>query len=157
MWLIRHMHLGEDGIHVADTDIPLSPEKDARYEQDLHDVATLYCGGSGGFWLAYAYNAPVGYVGAQQIGQGAELRRMYVHHAYRRNGIGLRLCGALLEHCDRMGITAIELWTARDGAGRRLYENLGFQQTETPGPGFESVVEHTGYTPGANEIRMRKS
>ena len=37
---------------------------------------------------------------------------------------------ALVVHSRIQGVHAIELWTALNGPGRRLYQALGFRETE---------------------------
>jgi hypothetical protein len=39
-------------------------------EWDYHRIGEVYLRGSGGFWLAWAGDAPVGHVGAQDLGVG---------------------------------------------------------------------------------------
>ncbi|HZO88610.1 MAG TPA: GNAT family N-acetyltransferase, partial [Chthonomonadaceae bacterium] len=94
-------------------------------------------------------------VGGQDIGGAVELRRMYVRQDFRRRGIGRDLVKALVAHCGAQGVPVIELWTAREGAGRKLYESIGFQMVANPGEAFANVEAVTGYTPGEDEIRMR--
>jgi GNAT superfamily N-acetyltransferase len=166
LWQLVHAHLAEHGIVLDSEDIsPIpaqAPEHIDRsgYEWDLEYIGAVYLRGAGGFWLAWDGETPVGHVGAQDLGGtdgcvGVELRRMYVRAEYRRRGIGTRLVQALIEHCATQGARAIELWTARDGLGRRLYAGLGFCRTDRPGPGYERVEAETGYRPGPDEIRMR--
>ena len=49
----------------------------------------------------------------------------------------------------------VELWTAQAGAGRKLYESTGFHAVDAPGSEFANVAIIIGWTPGADEIRMR--
>jgi GNAT superfamily N-acetyltransferase len=165
MWQLVGAHLAEHGIVLDPGDVispipPQTPEQiDRSYpEWDMEYIGPVYLRGAGGFWLAWWGDTPVGHVGAQGLGKATvcvELRRMYVRAEYRRRGIGTRLVRALIEHCATQGVQAIELWTARDGLGRRLYAGLGFYPTDGPGPGYERVEQETGYRPGADEIRMR--
>ncbi len=62
----------------------------------------------------------------------------------------------LTAHGAANGASAVELWTARHGPGRRLYESLGFRETPGPGEAFRGVIARTGYEPGEDEIRMRR-
>jgi GNAT superfamily N-acetyltransferase len=166
MWQLVHAHLAEDDIILGPEDItPIPPQMPEHIDRSLHEwdmeyIGPVYLRGAGGFWLAWWEDTPAGHVGAQDLGGpdgcvGVELRRMYVRAEYRRRGIGTRLVRALIEHCTAKGARAIELWTARDGLGRRLYAGLGFCRTDQPGPGHERVEEETGYQPGPDEIRMR--
>jgi GNAT superfamily N-acetyltransferase len=157
LWQLRFCHLAEQGIHLPLAAIPPQPtavdQSDAEW--DYHQMAAVYLQGAGGFWLAYQAGLPVGHIGGQAIGRGVELRRMYVRATFRRRGIGQQLVKTLVEHCRKQGVTVIELWTAPDGAGRKLYETLHFQQVDQPGKAFVNLRAVTGYTPGPAEIRMR--
>jgi len=137
--------------------LPAGPEQVDRSdpEWDYHRIAEVYLQGAGGFWLAHWEDVPVGHVGGQDIGGAVELRRMYVRQDFRRRGIGRDLVKALVAHCGAQGVPVIELWTAREGAGRKLYESIGFQMVANPGEAFANVEAVTGYTPGEDEIRMR--
>jgi GNAT superfamily N-acetyltransferase len=161
LWAVRLAHLAELGVVLDPTAIPERPEPGApdssdEYEWDLHHIDRVYLRGAGNFWLAWRCDLPVGYVGGQEIGDGAmELRRMYVNATYRRRGIGTSLVRALIAHAQAHGVHAIELWTAPDGPGRPLYEQLGFRETAGPGIEFREVAARSRYTPGTDEIRMR--
>ena len=158
-------HLAEHGILLDPEAIepprPVPEQIDkSEHEWDLEYLDVSYLRGAGGVWLAWDGEKPVGHVGAQDLGGtdvcvGVELRRMYVRAEYRRRGIGTRLVQTLIEHCAAKGARAIELWTARDGLGRLLYDGLGFVRTDQPGPEYEGVEAETGYRPGLDEIRMR--
>jgi GNAT superfamily N-acetyltransferase len=164
-------HLAEHGIVVDPQENPPIPSQVSEQidrsspEWDLDYIGPVYLRGAGGFWLAWEGDTPVGHVGAQDIGGtdvpvGVELRRLYVRAEYRRRGIGTCLVQALIEHCAaRRALCcvplAIELWTAREGLGHKLYAKLGFRWTEQPGPEFARVEAETGYRPGEDEIRMR--
>ena len=153
--------LAEDGIILDSANIPKVPPKVPAYidpsdhEWDLDYIGEAYLRRAGGFWLAWHGEMPVGRVGAQDLGGVVELRRMYVMAQYRRRGAGTHLVEALIKHCMAKGVRAIELWTAKNGLGQLLYEKLGFCISDEPGPGFEDVGDLTGYSPGADEIRMR--
>lgn len=157
MWRIRLQQLSEEGIAIDVTEIPASPEAESQYDTDLHQIEQVYTNGRGGFWLAYSDEEPVGYVGLQDIGKVAELRRMYVAQSHRRQGIGRKLCEALIAHSGRNGFEAIELWTAAQGAGRRLYESLGFVVTPSREAETEQVEAITKRKRAEGEIRMRRS
>jgi GNAT superfamily N-acetyltransferase len=143
--------LAEHGIILDPEDIPEEPEDTDRDcpEWDLDHIDEVYLSGAGGFWLAWCEDIPVGQVGAQDLGGVVELRRMYVRAEYRRRGIGARLVNTLIEHCAAGDVQAIELWTAKDGPGRSLYEKQGFRKVDMKGPGFEDVDDRP------DEIRMR--
>jgi GNAT superfamily N-acetyltransferase len=80
---------------------------------------------------------------------------MYVRSEYRQRTIGACLVQALLDHCRENKVKAVELWTGGEGAGRKLYEKMGFQVTAGPGKEFPDLFYRTNYLPGEDEIRMR--
>lgn len=157
LWQLRWRQLAEHGIDLSPAALPpypaAVPEGDAEW--DYHHLAEVYLRGAGGFWLAYQGPLPVGHIGAQAIGDGIELRRMYVRADYRRRGIGQQLVVTLVTHCCNQGATIIELWTAAAGPGRRLYASVNFQPVDQHGPAFANVIAATGYRPGSDEIRLR--
>jgi GNAT superfamily N-acetyltransferase len=157
LWTIRFAQLAEHGVPVEPSEIPERPESgvEDQYEWDFHHMGDVYLRGAGNFWLAWYTVLPVGYVGGQDIGGAIELRRMYVKAAWRQRGIGTALVRALIAHSRARGVHAIELWTAPDGPGRRLYHALGFRETSGPGVEFNEIALLTRYTPGTNENRMR--
>lgn len=157
LWRLHFAHLAERGIPLTDNDIPPvpgMPENDT-YEWDLNHIDEVYLSGGGSFWIAWEGDEPVGFVGAQDLGGVAELRRMYVRAAHRRRGIGPLLVQALIAHCRSSGIRAVELWTSEADVGRKLYAHFGFQPVEQPELGFELVETATHHAPNADEIRMR--
>jgi GNAT superfamily N-acetyltransferase len=161
LWQLVLAHLAENGIVLDPEEIPAIPPQAPEhvdrsgYEWDLEYIEPVYLRGAGGFWLAWAGEMPVGHVGAQDLGKAIELRRMYVRAAYRRQGIGTCLVRTLIAHCAAQGVQAIELWTAREGLGRRLYAKMGFRRTDRPGPAYGRLEAETRYQPGEDEIRMR--
>lgn len=158
LWELRHAQLAEHGIVVPPEAIPEGPELVDRgdHEWDYHHLDSVYCCGAGGFWLAWDGEAPVGHIGAQDLGGVVELRRMYVRPEHRRRGVGSLLVRALLDYCAARGVPAVELWTAADGLGRQLYEKHGFKVVDRPVLDREDFIERTGYTPGDDEVRMRR-
>jgi len=157
LWELRHHQLAEHGIIIPPEEIPDRPLNVSRddFEWDYHHIAEVYLHGAGGFWLAWWENDPAGHIGGQDLGGVIELRRLYVHSAYRRRGIATCLVQALLDHCKTQSIKAVELWTAEDGLGRRLYEHMGFKITRAPGKEFSDLLRQTNFIPGKNQIRMR--
>jgi len=150
-------HLAEDGVILDPEEIPDKPEDTpaGSADWDLDHIDRVYLSGSGGFWLAWYGNIPIGHVGAQDLGGVIELRRMYVKAEYRRRGAGTKLVQALIKHCAAKGVRVIEIGTGENGPGRFLYEKLGFRRIDRPGTEFENVVDATEYSPGTGETRMR--
>lgn len=156
LWVLRTAQLAEAGV-VVPLDIPeigLDVPRDG-YEWEYHHMAEVFLAGAGGFWLAWVQGEPAGHAGAQDLGGVIELRNMYVRREFRRRGIGTRLVRALLDHCLAKKAAAVELWTGKDGPGRKLYESLGFRITVGPGAEYIDLVCRTNYTPGDDEIHMR--
>lgn len=157
LWELRHHQLAEVGIIVSPEEIPDEPMNVGRddYEWVLHHIDEVFLRGAGGFWLAWWEKNPAGHIGGQDFEGTIELRRMYVRAEYRRRGIATRLIQALLDHCKTQSIKAVELWTAENGLGRRLYEKMGFHITSAPGNEFSDLVYRTNFNPGKDQIRMR--
>ena len=157
MWTVRVSQLAEHGILLDPEEIPKEPRPDLddEYEWDFHHIGQVYMHGSGCFWLAWRSGRPVGYVGGQDVGGTIELRRLYVTASHRRLGVGVRLVRTLIDHARARAVPAIELWTAADGPGRRLYETLGFRETTGLGAEYAETTSRTRYVPSPDEIRMR--
>jgi GNAT superfamily N-acetyltransferase len=140
MWKLNAYQLAEYGIIIdvtiqgpPDFNLPYD-ENDERYpEMDMERIDEAYLKARGNFWIAWMDDQPVGRVGAQDMGNYVELRRMYVRNEYRRRGIGTLLVQALIDHCKKQKVRTIKLWTADDGLGRFLYAKCGFRQVELVG------------------------
>lgn len=158
LWKIQLAHLAEHGIVLGPEAIPDGPQTVGRddHEWDYYELGSVYLQGSGGFWLAWHGNDPIGHIGAQDLGGVIELRRMYVRSEHRRRGVGSLLVRALVDHCAAHGVAVVELWTGADDLGRRLYERHGFRVVERPVSGLEDFIARTGSTPGDDEVRMRR-
>lgn len=151
---LRGVQLAEHGITMDSYEIKPIPPQLPEYvdrscpEWDTDWIGVVYLSGDGGFWLAWHDGAPIGEVGAQDLGGVAELRSMFVVKEYRCRGVGTRLVNALISHCRAKGIKAIELWTAFDGLGQHLYRKCGFRKVPGRGPEFgEALVR--------DEMRLR--
>jgi GNAT superfamily N-acetyltransferase len=157
LWELERRWLAEIGLAFADDPVPEDPMEVplGDHQWDLYYIDRAYLSGRGGFWLAWLGDSPAGQVGAQDIGTGVELQRMFVLPDHRRRGVGSMLAQALTERCAAQGVGAIELWTARHGVGRPLYESLGFREVPALSPDFADVVTITRYTPSGDQIRMR--
>jgi GNAT superfamily N-acetyltransferase len=162
LWEIRRTHLAEYGIDPRQVHTPPYPtpsddggEADPHDEWDLLHPDRIYLRGAGGFWIARVGGRPVGYVGAQPLGQAVELRRMYVAASQRRRGIGMALVRALLDHCRTQRVRAVELWTEAGGVGQQLYTRFGFRIVTGKGPEFVDVQAEDRYRPSSEEVRMR--
>ena len=150
-------HLAEDGVILDPEEISDKPEDTppGTADWDLDHIDQVYLSRSGGFWLAWYGDIPMGHVGAQDLGGVIELRRMYVKAEYRRRGAGTKLVRALIKHCAAKGVRAIELWTEENGLGHFLYAKLGFYKTGKPGAEFGNLEFAIGRSTRPDEIRMR--
>jgi GNAT superfamily N-acetyltransferase len=96
-----------------------------------HDMQTIdiFMPPKGMLFLALEGQAAAGCACVRTIGsQVAELKRMYVRPAFRRQGIGRRLVSASIEAVRRQGFAALRL----DSAGfmaeaHALYRSFGFR------------------------------
>ncbi len=155
IWNLNTCQLAELGVIL---DAPITPpdftlpydESNPEYpEMDIERIDECYLKARGNFWIAWVDGEPAGNVGAQDMGEYIELRRMYVRKEYRRLGIGTLLVQALIDHCKKQKAYVIKLWTAADGPGRFLYATLGFRQVELQGEELQNRFALRG------EIRMR--
>lgn len=154
LWELRTHQLAEEGIIVAPEEVG-PPDLDSSYERDYHRIDQVYLTGTGGFWIAWWDDTPVGHIAAQDVGDGVELRHMYVRAAYRRRGIGTQLVRELIAHCAAKSVKVIELWTAHNGLGRILYEKAGFRVVDGPEMAFEKETILCPHIPSEDETRMR--
>lgn len=65
----------------------------------------------------------------------AEIQKLLVHSAYRRQGLATALMAAAEAEAQRIGRTLIVLDTEQGGVGELLYERLGYQRAGVI-PGF---------------------
>jgi GNAT superfamily N-acetyltransferase len=146
LWQLRSFQLVEQGILVDPT--PGSPDLSSPYEHDYHRIESIYLNGRGNFWIAWLGDQPVGHIGAQDMGDFIELRRMYVRDSFRRCGIGTHLVCRLIDRCGYQGVDLIKLWTDRAGPGWMLYKKLGFREVEMANEDTKWITNEKG------EIRM---
>jgi len=133
LWQLRACQLAEQGIMVDAIDIvPCRPDLNSPYERDYHRMKQVYLSSRGNFWIAWITDQPVGHIGAQDLEDYIELRRLYVRDVFRRAGIGTQLVSALLAHSKEHDVRLIKLWTDPTGPGRSLYRNFGFLEVDDP-------------------------
>ena len=86
----------------------------------------------GAFLVIYAGGKPVAGGGIKRDEDGvAEIKRMYVAPALRRQGLGRRLLEALEEKARELGYARIRLDTgARQPHARAMYERAGYHAIE---------------------------
>lgn len=147
LWELRSCQLAEEGIYIDPR--PGPPDLDSPYEQDYHRIEQVYLADRGNFWIARIGRQPAGHIGAQDMGDFLELRRLYVRQAFRRQRIGTQLVQALIAHACQQGVCTVELWTAVDGPGLYLYQRMDFQPVMPLNPRQAFLRDAQG------EIRMR--
>ena len=100
-------------------------------DRDLFDLEAFYEDGAFDV-LVSADGDIMGTVGLKPIRPGVcELRKMYLKNAYRGRGYGQRLLRHAIEKAGALGMSRIELETARvlkEAIG--LYEKFGFQSID---------------------------
>lgn len=70
-----------------------------------------------------------GYVGSQSVMGESDMMNLAVDPAFRRQGVGQSLVGALIEALDRRGNHCLSLEVrASNAPALALYQNLGFAQ-----------------------------
>ncbi len=86
-----------------------------------------------GFWIARYRGEVVGMIGVQKTAENAaEIRRLRVHEAYRRRGIGTRLIETAITFCQRHGYlkVVLDVRIEREPA-IKLFEKFGFIHSRT--------------------------
>lgn len=104
-------------------------------QPDLHDIASFYQQGRGGFWVALEGDRDdtvVGTIALLDIGNGdGALRKMFVaaSHRGKEYGTAARLLDTLLTHAGTHGMRRIWLGTTdKFLAAHRFYDKHGFEQ-----------------------------
>ena len=125
---------------------------------DLIDIHQTYRqSGAGNFWVVSDNGKVVGCIGALRLASDHyELRRMYVHPAYRGHRIAQRLLATLFDWSARNGVAHLWLETHEAWhAAHHIYEKHGFRPVsrEQLPPEFPVVRVATGFyhramTPG---------
>jgi len=107
-------------------------------EPDLLEIATAFGERDGRFWVAVEGDSPtaparrvVGCVGYQPSSPAvAEVKKLYVDAAHRRQGIGERLLAEVLRVATEQGQSVVECWSdTRFSEGHAFYERHGFVAT----------------------------
>ena len=88
---------------------------------------------NGSVWLVESADTdqPVGYLVMWRVADRIEIVDLLVHGDWRRNGIAQWLVQTAIAIGSARGVRAISLEVRQDNtAARRLYEQLGFEQTD---------------------------
>jgi carbonic anhydrase len=110
-----------------------------NFEEEVAALPGGYSPPQGRLLLALMADEPVGCVGVRRLAEGiCEMKRLYVRAAFRRAGLGRKLCGRLVEEARLSGYSAMRLDTVPSMTEAiALYESLGFQRI---GPYRENPV-----------------
>lgn len=124
---------------------------------ELRRIATSFARWGGRFWVAESEGRVVGSIGwspapaptgtlpgeapiAERSGPGAggaarggiELRKLYVDAAFRRQGLGARLCDLVEADARARGAAFVELWSdTRFVTAHRFYDRRGYVRGTT--------------------------
>jgi GNAT superfamily N-acetyltransferase len=124
--MIVHLH----GVHYAreyGLDVTFEPYV-------AKPLADFVLSGAGRLWLVEEHgNGIVGSIAAVDAAAGqSQLRWFLLAPEARGTGLGRRLLTTALDYCRQRGMSHIFLWSFADlHAALRLYEQAGFQVTET--------------------------
>lgn len=99
------------------------------FDRDLTDIATHYLARGGMFSVLLEGDDVVGTVAAVAHGDECEIKRLYLHPAYRGQGHGRRLLQHIVDWAAAQGFRRVTAWSdVRLTASHPVYERLGFQR-----------------------------
>jgi ribosomal protein S18 acetylase RimI-like enzyme len=99
-------------------------------ERELDSLRETYGPPTGGVLLARIGGEAVGGVAFRDLGDGScEMKRLFVPDRYQGQGIGRRLCLAVLDAAESNGYAFMRLDTGfHNDEARAMYESLGFRE-----------------------------
>jgi ribosomal protein S18 acetylase RimI-like enzyme len=101
-----------------------------HFEDEIAAIETLYAPPRGALLLLRRGGEPVGCVGLRQLGNDAEMKRLYVIPAARRHGAGRALVEAICDKARELGYRRIFLDTLPSMVeAQTLYCSIGFVET----------------------------
>ncbi|KAG8453351.1 hypothetical protein GDO86_000112 [Hymenochirus boettgeri] len=123
---------------------------DKCHREDLKDIETFYVMSNNScFWVAEINGKVIGMVGAkptQNTKDELELRRLSVAVDHRMQGVAEALCMKVIGFAEQHGYKHVILNTSViQPAARRLYERIGFENTNVKVPKFTNL-SHFYYT-----------
>lgn len=113
------------------------------FEAELRALPGIYAPPKGALLLAVNDGQPVGCIAMRQLDeQTGEMKRLYLTQAARGNGVGRKLCEALVTAAKRAGYARMRLDTVpgKMDSAITLYRALGFRTippyNQSPIPGI---------------------
>jgi len=115
-----------------------------EFEAELASLPGKYAPPDGRLVLAIEGDQAVGCVAIRKIGDGAcEMKRLFVRPEFRSRGLGRGLAVEMIDQAARAGYSTMRLDTLdRLVEAMRLYESLGFRQTE---PYYDNPLDGVVY------------
>ena len=100
---------------------------DRALAEEIDRITAYYGERDGGFWVAVKGDKVVGTFGLERASDDAmELRRMYVDHSARRQGIARRMLQFAEDECRSRNVSRLQLSTAEiQQAALALYKKAG--------------------------------
>lgn len=100
---------------------------------ELRAIATWASEHAGGFWVAQAADGRiVGMVGYGTVGDGIELKKLYVHRRARVGGLGGKLLAVIEGVAIERRARFIELWSdTRFTTAHAFYQRRGYEKGPT--------------------------
>jgi putative acetyltransferase len=96
---------------------------------ELGCIATTFGDAGGSFWCAFRHDALVGSVGwtPAKVGNGIELKKLYVAQRERRHGLGGLLTAKVEDAARARGADFVELWSdVKFTTAHRFYQRRGY-------------------------------
>jgi len=104
----------------------------AEFEAELRGLPGAYVPPAGQLLLAVAEGQAAGCVALRQLDAvSCEMKRMFVHERFHRQGVGLTLASTIIEQARNLGYRKMLLDTSiRQDEAMQLYGKLGFKAIE---------------------------
>ncbi len=98
-------------------------------DEEIDKISEYYSEKGGSFWVSTLENRIVGMFGLEANGEGSmELRRMYVDHKWRKQGIAQKMLKFAEDICIKNGRPHLELSTSElQKAALSFYRHAGYQ------------------------------
>lgn len=133
VWELHNLALQDVGAHAGN----------GPWDDDLHDVETVYIDRGGEFYVGLLDGCVVAMGALKALdGSRAEICRMRVHPDLQRRGIGTQVLSQLERRAAELGLRSLTLeTTAGQVAAIGMYLKAGYrEQTRYRHLGFEVVV-----------------